>query len=336
MVTMQKTVILLLFATLLLSCSKEQTEEHHLNFTKPRVEGNLITFGDDTTASYFTALPIETADLQADFSVPARVVATVMASSENPSQNLILFDNPDLTSNYALLLQHLANIKQFEDVLIKQRTIELERVLDLQKHGAATGRDVLEAQTALALIKTNLINEKTSMLEHETMLKLGGFSTSSLRRAKPNTVWVISEIADNQISKVRSGEQCKITFSSYPNEIFIGRIEDIGDVVDNVTRLLKLRIGIVNPDRRLKAGMFGSTKFGLREGKFLTVPLDALVTVQGKSYVFVRKSPLTFERRAVNTGQQAGSRIIVFDGIAENEEVVVKGTMQLKGLSFGY
>lgn len=333
---MTKSVLLLLCSAMLLSCGKQASEEHHLNFTKPTVNGNLITFTDDATASYFTTQSIESADLQAEFSVPARVVATVMASSENPSQNLILFDNPELTSNYALFLQHMANIKQFEEVLIKQRTIELDRVLDLQKHGAATGRDVLEAQTALALVRTNLINEKTSMLEHETMLKLGGFSTSALRRARPNTVWVISEIADNQISKVKPGEACHTTFTSYPNEVFVGKIEDIGDVVDNVTRLLKLRIGIVNPDRRLKAGMFGNTRFGLREGKFLTIPLDALVTVQGKSYVFVKTSALTFDRRAVTTGQQAGSRIIVFDGILEGEEVVVKGTMQLKGLSFGY
>jgi RND family efflux transporter MFP subunit len=157
-----------------------------------------------------------------------------------------------------------------------------------------------------------------------------------LRKAKPNTVWVISEIAENQISKVRKGETCQTTFSSFPNEVFYGRIEDIGDVVDNVTRLLKLRIAVTNSDGRLKAGMFGSTRFGLREGKFLTVPLEALVTVQGKNYVFVRKSAREFERRAVTIGQQANNRMIVFDGILEHEEVVIRGTMQLKGLSFGY
>jgi multidrug efflux pump subunit AcrA (membrane-fusion protein) len=184
--------------------------------------------------------------------------------------------------------------------------------------------------------KTNLINEKSSLIEEETMLKLGGFSTEALRRAKPNMVWVISEIADNQISKVRPGEHCKVTFSSFPNEIFDGKIDDIGDVVDNVTRLLKLRISIVNPDRRLKAGMFGAAKFGLKEGKFLTVPIEALVTVQGKNYVFVKKSRLEFERRLITIGQQANNHIIVFDGIVEHENVVVKGTMQLKGLSFGY
>jgi membrane fusion protein, heavy metal efflux system len=333
---MRQIIFLSLFAIVLLSCKKEATQERHLNFTKPKVAGDVITFADDTIASYFTSQSIESADLQTDFSVPARVVATVMTSSENPELNLILFDNPELTTDYTQLLQHLANVKQIEDIMIKQRSIELERVLDLQKHGAATGRDVLEAQTALAAEKTNLVNEKSSLIEEESMLKLGGFSTEALRKAKPNTVWVISEIADNQISKVKPGESCKVTFSSFPNEVFNGRIEDIGDVVDNVTRMLKLRIGITNPDRRLKAGMFGNAKFGLKEGEFLTVPLESLVTVQGKNYVFVKTSSRTFERRKVTTGQQANNRMIVFDGIRENELVVVKGTMQLKGLAFGY
>ncbi len=333
---MRKTIILILLAAMLAACKKEQGQERQLNFTKPKVSGNVITFADEQTASYFTSQPIENADLKADFSVPARVVATVMRSSENPDLNLILFDNPALTTDYTQLLQHLANIKQIEDIAIKQRSIELERVLDLQKHGAATGRDVLEAQTALALEKTNLINEKSSLIEEESMLKLGGFSTEALRKARPNTVWVISEISDNEISKVKPGEGCQVTFNSFPNEVFVGRIEDVGDVVDNETRLLKLRISIVNPDRRLKAGMFGNTRFGLKEGKFLTVPLDALVTVQAKSYVFVKTSATTFERRPVNTGQQAGASIIVFDGIKEHEQVVIRGTMQLKGLSFGY
>ena len=332
---MRNTLLLLFLILEMISCKKENSEQH-LNFTKPKVSGNLITFTDESIASYFSTQLIDDTDLQADFAVPARVVATVIQSSENPSQNLILFDNPDLTTNYSLLIQHLSNIKQIEEVTITQRTIELERMQDLQKHGAATGRDVFEAQTALALERTKLVNEKAAMIEHETMLKLGGFSTYSLRKAMPNTVWVISEIADNQISKVKAGAPCLINFSSFPNETFRGKIEDIGDVVDNVTRLLKLRIGIINNDRRLKAGMFGTTHFGLREGNFLTVPLEALVTVQGKNYVFVKKSAMEFERRAVSIGQQANNNMIVFDGVVKDEQVVIKGTMQLKGLSFGY
>ncbi|MBS1544040.1 MAG: efflux RND transporter periplasmic adaptor subunit [Bacteroidetes bacterium] len=333
---MRHYLFIVLLIPMLYGCKKEQEEQSHLHFNKPKVNGNLINFLDDSTAAYFTAQSIETTDLQSDFNAPARVVATVMTSSENPSLNLVLFDNAELTNDYTLLLQHLANIGQIEEVTIKQRTIELERIQDLQKHGAATGHDVLEAQTALALERTRLTNEKASLIEHESILKLAGFSTEVLRKAKPNSVWVISEIAENQIGKVVAGQKCLLTFSSIPNQDFTGVIEDVGDVVDNVTRLLKVRIAIINRDRRLKAGMFGTARFGLKEGKFLTIPLEALVIVQGKNYVFIQKSDLEFERRAVSIGQQAGSRIIIFDGLSAGDKVVTKGTMQLKGLSFGY
>jgi hypothetical protein len=119
---MSKFILLMVCATMVVACHKTEESTHHLNFTKPKVNGNLITFADDTTAAYFETQTITSADLQADFSVPARVVATVIRSSENPTQNLILFDNPDLTSNYTLLLQHLANVEQIEEVMIKQRT----------------------------------------------------------------------------------------------------------------------------------------------------------------------------------------------------------------------
>ncbi len=101
--------------------------------------------------------------------------------------------------------------------------------------------------------------------------------------------------------------------------------------------MVKLRISITNPNGKLKAGMFGTAKFGLSQGKFLAVPREALVTVMGKDYVFVKKSELEFVRRAVSTGQQADGNVIIFDGITDPQDmVVIKGTMQLKGLSFGY
>jgi len=106
--------------------------------------------------------------------------------------------------------------------------------------------------------------------------------------------------------------------------------------VDHITRMVKLRIVITNPNGKLKAGMFGTAKFGLDQGKFLAVPKEALVTVMGKHYVFVKTADLKFERRELNLGQQANNNVIVFDGITNQDKVVVKGAMQLKGLSFGY
>jgi RND family efflux transporter MFP subunit len=132
------------------------------------------------------------------------------------------------------------------------------------------------------------------------------------------------------------GNLCQLTFNSYPNENFNGRIESIGDVVDFTTRMVKVRIVITNPNGKLKAGMFGTAKFGLDQGKFLSVPKESLITVMGKDYVFVKNNEMEFERKAVTTGQQAGGNVIIYNGITEKDNVVINGAMQLKGLSFGY
>jgi multidrug efflux pump subunit AcrA (membrane-fusion protein) len=334
---MQKLKILFLIA-LVLACGKKESGLKPIQVIKPRVtdNGKLIEFSDQKTVDFFTVQSVESSELYANLTAPSRVVATVVESQESSYQNLVLFDDPDLTSTYTQLLQHLANINQIQNVNIKQRKIELDRAKDLQQHGAATGREVLEAQTALAMEETNLINEKAANLEHEAKLKLGGFNPDALRKAKAKTVWAMCDIPENQLSKINAGNTCVVVFTSFPNESFAGVIENIGDVVDHITRMVKLRIVITNPNGKLKAGMFGTAKFGLDQGKFLAVPKEALVTVMGKHYVFVKTGDFKFERRQVNIGQPSNNNVIVFDGISQQDKVAVKGAMQLKGLSFGY
>ena len=301
---MQKLTIFLAALTVV-ACGKKE-HQTLVQVIKPKVtdNGRLIQFSDKKTADFFTTQSVASSDQQANLIAPARVVATVVPSQENSSQNLVLFDNPELTSNYTQLLQHLANINQIQNVTIKQRKIELDRAKDLQQHGAASGREVLEAQTALAMEETNLINEKAANLEHEAKLKLGGFDPDALRRAHAKTVWSLCDLPENQLSKISVGNLCQLTFNSFPNESFNGKIESIGDVVDFTTRMVKVRIVITNPNGKLKAGMFGTAKFGLDQGKFLSVPKESLITVMGKDYVFVRNSEMEFERKSVSTGQQ--------------------------------
>ena len=135
---------------------------------------------------------------------------------------------------------------------------------------------------------------------------------------------------------MKKGSKCTIQFTAFPNENFTGTIDDIADLVDQTTRMIKLRVSINNSNGKLKAGMFGTVAFGLSEGKNLSINKDALITVQGRNYVFLQTAPQVFERREVRIGDQIGDRIVAFGGLKDGENVVTKGVMQLKGLSFGY
>ena len=82
--------------------------------------------------------------------------------------------------------------------------------------------------------------------------------------------------------------------------------------------------------------MFARVDFNLKEGKALSIPISAVVNVQGKDYAFVRKSQTNFERREMLLGQQLDDKVVVLHGLSSGDIVVVKGAMELKGLSFGY
>lgn len=312
------------FIFFLISCGEKQNASTTvLTNNKPVIKdnGKYITFPMDTvTLNFFKAEIVKAENIEAEITAPARIVATVMQSEET-KQNLILFDNPDLTANYTAFLQHSININQYK--------LNLDRIKDLAANGAATGKDLIDARTQLA-------NEQAAIIEHEAKLKLAGFNPEALRIAKANNVWVICDVPENQLEKIKIGESCKVQFTSYPEQPMNGRIESLGDVVDNVTRMVKVRVLVENSSGRLKAGMFAITNFGISEGNFLSVPKLAIITVQSKNYVFVKRNDNEFERREVIVGQQINDKIILFSGLNQNEAVVTDGAIQLKGISFGY
>ncbi len=324
--------------TLIAGCKNKAANKPVQDNSTPVVNasGTKISFPLAESANFFQTEKISNSSLMANVTAPAKVSATVLRSDEGASGNIVLFDNPELSGNYTQLLQHLTMINQIQNINIRQRKTELSRIKDLQEHGAATGKDLLESQTALSMEETNLINERAAIIEHETKLKAGGFEPKQLRNAPAGTAYIICDVPESDISQVKKGSKCTIQFTAFPNENFTGTIDDIADLVDQTTRMIKLRVSINNSNGKLKAGMFGTVAFGLSEGKKLSINKDALVTVQGRNYVFLKTAPQVFERREVNIGDQIGDRIVTFSGLKDGEDVVTKGVMQLKGLSFGY
>ena len=322
---------------LVVACSSK-AKQKNIDYLSPLVEknGELIKFQSQKISNNFETEKLTSSLLVADLASPAKVAATVENSGEIAHQNIVLFDNSDLASSYSMLKQHLMNINQIKNVTIKQRKIEYDRIYDLKVHGAASGKDLLEAQTALALEETNLANEKAALIEHETKFKMNGFNPEMLRKAKNGAVFIICDIPENLIHATKEGQHCSLKFNAYPNETFEGKIDEITDVVDPQTRMIKLRISVKNTDDILKAGMFAMVSFGINEGNHLTISKSSVITIQGRNYAFVKTSPIKFERREISIGNEINNRIIVFSGIREGENVVSSGLMQLKGLSFGY
>ena len=82
--------------------------------------------------------------------------------------------------------------------------------------------------------------------------------------------------------------------------------------------------------------MFASVSFNQSLRDALSIPRQSIVTVQSKTYVFVKISGMQFERREISLGPYANDRATITSGLKIGDEIITEGAMQLKGLSFGY
>lgn len=69
-------------------------------------------------------------------------------------------------------------------------------------------------------------------------------------------VWVKLDAYESDLAWLRYGQQVQFSTEAYPGETFKGTISFIGPVLNPVTRTVKLRVNVANPDGRLKPEMF--------------------------------------------------------------------------------
>jgi multidrug efflux pump subunit AcrA (membrane-fusion protein) len=251
---------------------------------------------------------------------PGRVVASIVAGFES-KERIILFDSPDITSLYSQYRQNRANVER--------TTKNLLRVREMFSNQSATAKDINEAET-------EAVNAKASLAESEAKLRGLGFNPMELDAVRPGTAWLISDVPESQLHEVQQGEDVPLVFSSAPNRTFHGRAEAIGEVVDPVTRTVRVRVSVPNPSGRFLPGMFARVDFGDPIEGVILLPAAAVVTAEGADYAFVRTRPNQFERRRVTLASSGAKEVVVLTGVSDGEEVVIGGAMLLKGLSFGY
>ena len=116
-----------------------------------------------------------------------------------------------------------------------------------------------------------------------------------------STVWVLLNIHEKDLAKVKQGATVKIHTESYPGEVFAGKVAYIGDIVDPQSRTVPLRVEVPNPRARLKPGMFATAEVvtGTSSTEAIMIPSSAIQKIQGKPAVFVQEKDGSFAKREV-------------------------------------
>jgi HlyD family secretion protein len=136
------------------------------------------------------------------------------------------------------------------------------------------------------------------------------------------------KINEVDISKVMNGQRVEIRPDAYSDSAFIGKIEAIANLAQNLDyktkiKIFPVQIGIEGHSKTLLPGLTVSCKIIVSEiPDVLFIPLEALFNEQGNDYVYV-KSGSGFKRRNIKTGAINADYAVVTEGLDENDLIAL-------------
>ncbi len=149
-----------------------------------------------------------------------------------------------------------------------------------------------------------------------------------------STLWIMVDIYEQDLAKVRTGMRVKLSVSAYPGREFKGRISYLADMMDDKTRTVKARVTIDNQDGSLRPGMFATASIDAgkdsRAGKVIVVPEEAVFLDGAERHVFIQEGDGGFAVRRVSVGPASGLKVEIKEGLKVGDAVVTKGVFALK------
>jgi len=110
-----------------------------------------------------------------------------------------------------------------------------------------------------------------------------------------------------------------------------GRVEFLDNAVQSGSGTVNLRATVDNPDLHFWPGQFVNVKLVLNTEKAaILIPTQATQISQKGPFVYIVKTDDTAELRPVKLGQGQGNDVVVTEGIAPNERVVLAGQMLVR------
>ncbi len=261
----------------------------------------------------------------------------VNATGQYVARGAPLFEaySPELLATqreYAIAVQGLAQVKGAEDATVagmkRLADSALERlrnwdVTDEQIAQLAAGGKPQRALTFRAPASGHVIERKATQgmrfMPGEVLYQLADLST----------VWVIAEVAEQDIGRVRTGLTARARLDAYPGQVFEGRVTYIYPTLKADTRTAQLRVELPNPQGRLKPAMYAQVEIAAAGSPQLVVPSSAVIDNGTRRVVLIDKGEGRFEPRDVKLGARSDEFTVITEGVKEGERVVTSATFLL-------
>jgi Cu(I)/Ag(I) efflux system membrane fusion protein len=174
------------------------------------------------------------------------------------------------------------------------------------------------ARVTYAAPVTGIVLEKTAV---DGMRFQAG--TALYRIADLATVWVTADVYEQDIARIRVGQQVHVGIDAFPDKHFNARVDFIYPTLDSATRTTPIRVKLANPGGLLRPGMFAHVDVTTGGGEpRLTVPASAVIDDGSRQVVLLDLGGGRFKPKDVKLGQRGTDDVEILDGLNEGDKVV--------------
>jgi membrane fusion protein (multidrug efflux system) len=142
-------------------------------------------------------------------------------------------------------------------------------------------------------------------------------------------IYVDFSVPEVAASKVAVGQSVNVRSDVYPKEVFGAKVCIIDPLINKNTRSLTVRAIIANKEEKLLPGAFADvTLFTSNQKQVIKIPQTAIVHDPNENYVYKVVDGKAV-KTIVTTGRQDAQDVVILDGLAVDDVVVVKGQMKI-------
>lgn len=311
-----------------------------------RLNGRLV-WNDDVTARVF-----------APFAGRVEQVLAQLSQPVHAGDRLALVASPDYAQAQADARKAAADARLAEE--------NYERLQSLLEHGAAARKDVEAAAAELERARAEearakgILTLRAGGLETGPLFPLTSSITGEIVErnvspgqevrpdqmlanapqffaplfviSDPTRLWVDIDATEHELDGVRPGSRFVVKSSAFPGRSFRGAVTWIAVALDPATRMVRIRGGVANSDRSLKAEMFVTVEMETNRPAEPEAPASAVFIKGDRHFAYVEETRGVYVRHEVRIGSLDRDAIEVIDGLQPGDAVVVEGALLLDQL----
>ena len=140
-------------------------------------------------------------------------------------------------------------------------------------------------------------------------------------------------VYEKDIDKIKDGQKVVFSISTHPEHVFYGKVFSVGKAFESDLKAVRVHAEITSKPTGLLPGMYVDARIVIDSNEVQSVPVGAVIDVEGLSYIFVVNDAesdevhMAFSKIEINKGamDMGFVEVVPAQPIPDNPKVVING-----------